>query len=302
MVRYAVGPILALIFGLPLLLLGAPLLAWPSPWLAAALLLLGPLLYTTLFVLTAGLISLPFQRAIVPGKFPRDLSHPVYRARRIYGLCWTSVYYFKPLYFLCLSIPALKRLTFRIFGYRGSMDFTIYPDTWIRDLPLLDFGPGTYIANRATIGTNMALRDGTILVNRIVTGRACMVGHLSMLAPGVFLEDEAEVAVGCAIGIGARVGARSIVNTRASLNHFSRLGEGSKLDNHGYIGLKASIGPGLVLHPCIVVPPRARLDSQGDVDDLFSSLWSKAQRRNGVAASGDLEPAWMAALGPESTK
>lgn len=148
----------------------------------------------------------------------------------------------------------------------------------------------------------MALRDGTILVNRIVTGRACMVGHLSMLAPGVFLEDEAEVAVGCAIGIGARVGARSIVNTRASLNHFSRLGEGSKLDNHGYIGLKASIGPGLVLHPCIVVPPRARLDSQGDVDDLFSSLWSKAQRRNGVAASGDLEPAWMAALGPESTK
>ena len=34
------------------------------------------------------------------------------------------------------------RDVFRIFGYRGSMDFTIYPDTWIRDLPLLDFGEG----------------------------------------------------------------------------------------------------------------------------------------------------------------
>ncbi|MFO0582340.1 MAG: hypothetical protein U0229_08715 [Anaeromyxobacter sp.] len=262
---------MALIFGVPLLLVAAPMFIWPSPWLAAALLLAGPMAYATLFVLVAGTLSLPFQRAIVPGTFPRDLSHPVYKARRLYGLCWTSVYYFKPLYFLCLTVPPLKWLTFRLFGYRGSMDFTVYPDTWIRDLPLLDLGPGTYLANRATLGTNMCLRDGTLIVNSIKTGRNCLVGHLSMLAPGVVMEDESEVAVGCAVGIGARIGAGALVNGRASVNHFSRVGANARVENGAYVGLKAKIGDGLVLPPCIMVPPRASLRTQDDVSRLIST-------------------------------
>jgi hypothetical protein len=49
---------------------------------------------------------------------------------------------------------------FRLFGYRGSMKFTVYPDTWIRDLPLLMFGEGAYVSNRATLRTNIVLSNG----------------------------------------------------------------------------------------------------------------------------------------------
>src|SRR5690606_32657555 len=101
--------------------------------------------------LISGLLSCPFQSAIIPGRFPRDLGESIYARRRLYGLCWTLVYYCKPVYAGWLAVPALKRLLFRLFGYRGPTDFTVYPDTWIRDLPLLHFGSGVYVANRATL-------------------------------------------------------------------------------------------------------------------------------------------------------
>jgi hypothetical protein len=40
------------------------------------------------------------------------------------------------------------------------MTFTVYPDSWIRDLPLLPFGQGEYVANPSTIGTNIVLNKG----------------------------------------------------------------------------------------------------------------------------------------------
>ena len=46
----------------------------------------------------AGLLSTPFHGAIRVGKLPRDLRDPAYRARRLYGLCFTAVYYFTPVY------------------------------------------------------------------------------------------------------------------------------------------------------------------------------------------------------------
>jgi hypothetical protein len=79
-------------------------------------------------------------------------------------------------------------MVFRLFGYRGSMNFTIYPDTWIRDLPLLKFEDGVYVSNRATLGTNMVLSNGFLLVGEITLRAKALVGHLAMLAPGVTLE------------------------------------------------------------------------------------------------------------------
>lgn len=278
MARLAVLPFLLIIFGLPLLLVVSPLLLWPNAFVAAAVAFLGPVAYAASFVITAGLLSTPFQRAIIPGKFPRDLKHPVYGARRMYGLCWTSVYYFKPVYYLCLTIPALKRLTFRLFGYRGSMDFTIYPDTWIRDLPLLDFGPGSYIANRATVGTNMALQDGTILVNHVKVGARSMVGHLTLLGPGVTLEDDVVIDVACGIGLGVHLGAGAHVAGLASLHHFSRVGAGAKVGVEAYVGLKAKVAPHLNVPACAIVPPSTHLKTQADVDALISATNARLPR------------------------
>jgi len=109
----ATAAILGLVFGLPVLGIAALLAVVPAglpSWVVGALLV--PLLYPTLFVIVAAALSLPHQAAIVPGKFPRDVMYrPVYRSRRLYDLCWTCVYDNKPVYFIVLAIPWLRRLT-----------------------------------------------------------------------------------------------------------------------------------------------------------------------------------------------
>jgi UDP-3-O-[3-hydroxymyristoyl] glucosamine N-acyltransferase len=214
---------------------------------------------------------MPFHRAIVAGRFPRDLAHPVYRARRMYGLCWTCLYYFKPVYFLCLSIPELKWLTFRLFGYRGQMSFTVYPDSWIRDLPLLDFGEGAYIANRATLGTNLVLSNGQILVDAIRIGAGATVGHLALLAPGVVLGKGVEVGAGCGIGVECRVGEGALIQPFSALNHSSEVGEGTTIGAMSYIGSSAVVGDGLRLPGASVVPNGAAIRTQEQLRDVLTS-------------------------------
>lgn len=252
--------IVTAIYAVPAAILLTATCAIPSDALRLlTLLVAAPLGYPTLFVLTAAAISRPHQRAIVPGKFPRDVAHPIYRARRIYGLCWTCVYYNKPLYFLVLSIPALRRMTFRAFGYRGQLDFTVYPDTWIRDLPLLDFGAGAYLANRATLGTNMALSNGTSFVDRITVGANATVGHLAVLAPGVVIGARAEVGAAAVIGIGVKIGERANVQPCAGINHAARIGDGATVGTSAYVGSAAVLDPGVHVAPAAAVPSRSRV-------------------------------------------
>jgi hypothetical protein len=170
--RAKVFPLVSLLifassYGVPLLVVIVLLGSARNQFERYAVFLATPILVSVIFATTAGICSLPFQRYIIPGKFRRNLNDTVYFGRRAYGLCWTALYYCTPVYFLCLSFAPLKWLTFRLFGYRGSMNFVIYPDTWIRDLPLLNFGDCAYLSNKATVGTNIALSNGLILVGPI---------------------------------------------------------------------------------------------------------------------------------------
>ncbi len=264
--------LLLLIFGLPAAVLGAMLdCSWHSLWRWPAL-VFSPLAYAVSFALTAGLLSLPFQSGIVAGKFPRNVRHPVYRKRRLYGLCWTAVYYFKPVYYLCLSIPWLKWLLFRLFGYRGSMKFTVYPDTWIRDLPLLSLEDGVYVANRATLGTNIALSDGRILVDHIRLGKNALVGHLAMLAPGVELDEGAEIAVGCAVGVRCKVGKNSLIQPVAAISHRATFGDKVTIGTRSFIGLGTRVESGISVPPGSAVPGRKKINTQADVKEFGPAL------------------------------
>lgn len=131
----------------------------------------------------------------------------------------------------------------RVAAARGSLDFTIYPDTWIRDLPLLDLGPGAYIANRATLGTNMALSNGTSLVDRITIGAGTTVGHLAVLAPGVEVGEGAELGATVVIGIGVHIGAGANIQPCAGINHVARIGEGATVGSAAYVGAAAVVAP-----------------------------------------------------------
>jgi len=213
----------------------------------------APLLWVVSLVMVAGLLSRPHQRAIMPGTFPRSLSNPTYFHRRLYGVCWTALYYCTPAYHVCLSLRPLKALAFRLFGYRGALDFTVYPDTWIRDLPLLDLGSGAYVSNRATLGTNIVLANGRILVDRIVVGPRALVGHLTMLAPGVEIEEAAEIAVGCAIGVRVRVGPRAHIGGLCRVENGARIGAGANVGNCSFVASRSSVRAGQRVPPASVL-------------------------------------------------
>lgn len=230
-----------------------------------------PFVFVLTFVLISGLISLWPQKGIIAGTFPREPFHKIYLRRRIYGVCWTQVFYFKPLYSIVLSIPVFKALLFKLFGYKHSTQFTIYPDTWIRDLPLLNFGAGAYLSNRATIGTNICLSDNTILVDSIEVGEKSLVGHLAILAPGVKIGKGVEVGVSSTIAIRTKLLDNCKINPCCMINHGVVVGQNTKIGTMSYIGLKSVLGPNLNIPAGASIPAGTIINTQDEIDKYFHS-------------------------------
>lgn len=230
-----------------------------------------PICFVLSFVVVVGVLSRPHRWAIQAGKFRRDESTPLYRGRRLYGLCWTAVYYFPPLYWLCLSAPQLKKLLFRLFGYRGSLDFTTYPDTWLRDLPLIEFGSQAYIANRATIGTNIILRDGELLVGPVKVGQNATVGHLSIIGVGAVVSDRAQVGLSVAFGLNARLGANGEIGPASAVDHGACIHEDVSVGSMSYVGRNVVIHKGIRIPAASLIPRNAEITTQEDVATLISS-------------------------------
>ena len=201
-------------------------------------------------------------KGIIAGKFPRDLGHPVYFHRRLYGVCWTALFYFKPVYFLILTILPLRGCVFRLFGYRGCLDFTIYPDTWIRDLPQLKFGAGAYISNKATLGTNIVLTNGRILVGPICIDEGAVVGHASMLAPGCRIGKDAEIGVGCGLAINAYVDDSATVGGMCGIDNGALVGKGATIGPMTRLGPHARVNDGISIPARSVIPKRTHVKSQ----------------------------------------
>ncbi len=286
---------LFLIFCVPLGICISLAAAFSNGIFQIGVILFSPILYTFLFVLIAGMLSLPHKKSIVPGRFPRHLGNRVYFHRRLYGLCWTSVYYFTPIFFVALSISPLKAMLFRLFGYRGEMSFTSYPDTWIRDIALLELGKGAYLSNKATIGTNIAFPDGTILVDSVKIGDGALVGHLAMIAPGVQLGENVEVGVGVAVGLKSILGDGVKINPCCSIEHGVKIGARTRVGAATYIGSGANIAPDLVIPAGITIPSKTKLTCQEEVAFYAGHLTqAKAYRSHrlkqlAISANGQAE-------------
>jgi carbonic anhydrase/acetyltransferase-like protein (isoleucine patch superfamily) len=270
-----------LLFGLPLLLAALPTLLAERLTFRLCAVLLAPALYAFSFVVLAGAMSAPFRAAIVPGKFPRDVTNLVYGPRRLYALCWTSVFYFTPIYQLFMGIPALRTVLLRGFGYRGHSDVSIAPDAWIRDIPLLSLGKGVYIANKASVGTNVCMTDGSVLVDKVTFEEGALLGHMSLLGPGSNIGKCAEIGVAVDMGIRVRIGERAKIAPTTGVNHGAQIGAGADIGSMSYIGLKAKIGEGLRLPSGTNIPDGAVVNTQEEMAAYFSSenqdLQSKRQ-------------------------
>lgn len=232
---------------------------------------LVPILFVFSYISVAAVLSRWAHRGIIIGTFPREPFHKVYFLRRIYGTCWTQVFYFKPLYAVALSIPLLKKYLFRSFGYKHNCNFTVYPDTWIRDLPVLNIGEGAYLSNRATIGTNICLADGNILVDSVEVGEKGLVGHLAVLAPGAKIGKKVEVGVSAVIAIRTRLNENSKINPCCMINHGAVVGEFTRIGTMSYVGVKAILGSKLNIPAGANIPAGSILNTQEEVDKLFDA-------------------------------
>lgn len=284
-------PVLALVIpGLSLLAAGLPLLIpAPSAVRLAAAAFLSPVLFAATYTLTAGLLSRIWKAAIIRGKFPRDLSHPVYGPRRLYAFCWCSVFYFTPLYFVLMSFPRLKKVFFTLFGYQGEHSNTVAPDVWLRDLPLLSLGQGSYVANKATVGTNLCLMDNTTLVDAVRIGEKSMVGHMALLAPGVKVLEHVELGVHTAVGIRTRFDKGSKTGPCVSIHHGVQIGENVDIGACTYVGLRAKVEAGIRLPAGSNIPAGAEIRNQEEATKFYSSetaLLSEL-RVNGLRAVTD---------------
>ena len=235
----------------------------------------SPIVFVLLYLVSCGALSYPFHNSIKNGRFKRSLEEPLYRRRSLFGLCWCAVYY-SPFYWIYLSIPLLRRTMLTLFGYRGSLTLTIYPDTWIRDLPILKIAEGAYISNKATLGTNLVLRDGRILVRAIAIGRRAMIGHLVMLAAGTSIGDDAEIGHGTACGSRVDVGESVVIGPVCVINHRAQIGDRTVIGARSYVGFGAIVAADLRLPAHSIVPDHSKILGQKDVEALASSLQTEA--------------------------
>ena len=207
-----------------------------------------------IFPLLLGFASSPFHNFIKRGRYIRDLSDNTYFGRAAYGRLWTSLFYSGPIYQIFLGIRPFRNLVLRLFGMKGELDFTVFPDTWIRDLPILEIGKGSYMANKSTIGTNICLKDNVTLVDRVRFAPRAMVGHMAVIGPGCKLGENSELGVSATLGIRVTIGGDSNIGALAAINHGSVVGSKVNIGTRAYIGVRVQISNDVTIPPNTVVP------------------------------------------------
>jgi carbonic anhydrase/acetyltransferase-like protein (isoleucine patch superfamily) len=246
-----------------------PIFVADALWIKVLAAASAPLIWAALYLAVSILFAAPFSGAITRGKFPRDIRHCIYGPRRIYGLAWGAFFYCTPLYFAVMSITPIRNRVLRAFGYQGSDNASIAPDAWLRDLPLLDFGPASYVANKSTIGSNMCLSNNSILVDRITLGERAMVGHLAMVAPGSVLGGHSELGVGAALGIRTQIGSRCRIGPSAGVNHGAILEDDVEIGTMTYVGIKARVARGVRVPSGVCIPEGADIRTQDDLERVL---------------------------------
>jgi UDP-3-O-[3-hydroxymyristoyl] glucosamine N-acyltransferase len=132
-------------------------------------------------------------------------------------------------------------------------------------------GEGAYLSNKATIGTNLALKDGRIMVEGITLGKRAMIGHLTMVAAGTVVGDDGEISHGTACGARVELGRGACAKPDCGIDHKSRIGDEAEIGTRSYVGLAAVIGPGVKVPPGANLPQRAKIRTQEDMDQYISS-------------------------------
>jgi acetyltransferase-like isoleucine patch superfamily enzyme len=258
-----------LIYGVPCMLCLLPFLLVQQTWTVLLMAIAIPFVYALSFVMVAGLLNLPFQKAIVKGVFPRDSRFPLYAMRRCYGICWTSVYYFKPLYNFILSFPFYKWICLRLFGYKGSININLYPDSWIRDLPLLRIENGVYISNRCMLGTNVSLIQSATMVGNVTIKKGALIGADAKVGLGSTVGENTEFSIEVITGLHVKIGSNNFIGAKTEISHYVKIGSSNKIGICCFIGTGAVIEDNLTLPSNTHIPDGANIQTMEDLNPFL---------------------------------
>jgi UDP-3-O-[3-hydroxymyristoyl] glucosamine N-acyltransferase len=179
-----------------------------------------------------------------------------------------------------LALPWLKTVTFRLFGYHGSTRFTIYPDTWIRDLPLLEIGEGAYLSNNATVSPNICLNDGSILVKPIRIGAESLIGHAARVGPGVRIGERSEVGVATALAIHVVVGDDVRIGHCCDIDRGVHVANRVRIAEANSVGANSSLGESARTPFGLTVPARVTIAGGRELLVLAESQGVNRSRRD----------------------
>ena len=89
--------------------------------------------------------------------------------------------------------PLFPDILTRLFGFKRRKGVSIMADLW--DLEIIDVGEGTLIGTNAMI-TAHHIRGGKLYRKRIIIGKNCTLGILSIVLPGAEIGDNVMVSAG----------------------------------------------------------------------------------------------------------
>jgi carbonic anhydrase/acetyltransferase-like protein (isoleucine patch superfamily) len=255
----------------PILIVFGPLELMVSKEYRLLWIAIAPIIFVISFVTIAGLLSRLGVRSIKNGRLKRTLDDSNYMWRRVYSTPWTMLYYFTPVYFLVLTIAPLKKYVFRLFGYQGEVDFVVYPDTWLRDLPVLKVGKQSYLSNKSSIATNICLMDDTILVEGIEIGQKSCVGHGTLIGPGTKMGDGVELGANITSGIRVKYGNGCKVYEICGIHHGTIIEDHAVIEAGTILGLRSRIGQGVRIREASHIHTGVRVMTQDEADQFYSA-------------------------------
>ena len=186
-----------------------------------------------------------FQKAvsnIKAGKFVRDTNDPDYKDRVTYTKELRNFLYNPAVLNVVFGEQELKEKFFRAFGYKGKVNFTIYPKCWLRDLPLLDIGDNVYLADNILLGSNQVDADQkTLVVGKIKIGDNTIFNQGCTVAGKTTIGDNCIIGFESAMGFGNRVGENTQIGERVTIGHCNKIGANVKI---GYTSENGDIKPG----------------------------------------------------------
>lgn len=188
-------------------------------------------------------------RNIKTGRFPRASEYPIYKSRIVYTKELRSYVYNPALMNAILLEEDLKALFFRTFGYKGQLDFTIYPQAWLRDLPLLDFGQGVYLADNIILGTNQVSLD-----QQLITVGPIKIGARTITDQNVGIGYKTSIGKDCVIGFRSSIGIKCTIFDAVNIGSITTIGHGTQLGKNVVVGNNCSIGDLCIIEDDVKIP------------------------------------------------